>query len=167
MIKFEHLFHALNKKKIRYLIAGGIAVNLYGIERATADIDIIVDLEDANLQRFIDAVKEMGFKPKVPVMIEDFIKKEKRDEWVKEKGMMVFSLLDPKDPFLLLDVFVEMPFNFDKVYKGRRKMKAGKITISVIPLQMLIEMKDKANRPQDIADTFYLKKIKDEWKDES
>jgi len=27
------------------MVAGGIAVNLYGIERATADIDIIVNLE--------------------------------------------------------------------------------------------------------------------------
>lgn len=166
MLKFEHLFHALNRKKVRYLLAGGIAVNLYGIERATADIDIIVDLEDGNLQRFINVVKEMGFKPKVPVMLEDFMKREKRDEWVKEKGMMVFSLFDPKDPFFLLDVFVEMPFDFEQVYKERRKMMAEKITISVIPLQTLIEMKEKANRPQDIADTYYLKKIKDEWKDE-
>ena len=69
----------MNRRKVRYLLAGGIAVNLYGIERATADIDIIVDLEDGNLQRFINVVKEMGFKPKVPVMLEDFLKREKRD----------------------------------------------------------------------------------------
>jgi len=86
-------------------------------------------------------------------MLEDFLKIEKRDEWVKEKDMMVFSLFDPKDPFFLLDVFVEMPFDFEQVYKERRKMKAEKISISVIPLQALIEMKEKANRPQDLADT--------------
>lgn len=102
----------------------------------------------------------MGFKPKVPVLLEDFLKREKRYEWVKEKGMIVFSLFDPKDPFFLLDVFVEMPFDFEQVYKERRKMKAGEITISVIPIQTLIEMKDKTNRPQDIADVFYLRKIK-------
>ena len=130
-------------------------------------MDLIVDIEVGNLKRFVSTMKELGFKPKVPVMVEDFIRKENREKWIHEKGMMVFNLFDPKNPFFLLDVFVEMPFNFDKVYKERRKMKAGKITISVIPLQMLIEMKDKANRPQDIADTFYLKKIKDEWKDES
>jgi len=44
------LFMTSYIKKVRYLLAGGIAVNLYGIERATADIDIIVDLEDDNLK---------------------------------------------------------------------------------------------------------------------
>ena len=31
------------------MVAGGIAVNLYGIERATADIDIVLKLEEKNL----------------------------------------------------------------------------------------------------------------------
>ena len=52
------------------------------------------------------------------------------------------------------------------VYEGRNKIKAGKITIPVIPLNVLIEMKEKADRPQDIADVYYLKKIKKEWGDE-
>lgn len=75
MINFEHLFPTPNRKKVCYLLAGGIAVNLYGIERATADIDIIVDLEEGNLKRFIAAMKELGFRPKVPVSLEDFINK--------------------------------------------------------------------------------------------
>lgn len=37
---FKKLFSQLNANHVRYLVAGGVAVNLYGIERATADIDI-------------------------------------------------------------------------------------------------------------------------------
>lgn len=166
MVRFEALFSALNKKKVRYLLAGGIAVNLYGIERATADIDIVVDLEEGNLKRFIAAVKELGFRPKVPVSLEDFINKENREKWIKEKGMMVFSLFDPKNQFFLLDVFVEIPFDFKTVYKKRRKIKAEKAIISVIPLETLIEMKEKTVRPQDIADVFYLRQIKEEQRNE-
>ena len=166
MIKFQELFSALNKSKVRYLVAGGIAVNLYGIERATADIDLVVDLDENNLERFINAIKELGLKPKVPVRLEDFIKKEKRERWVIEKGMRVFSIFDPKNPYLLLDVFVGEPFNFKKVFEARKEMKAGKTIIPVVPLKALIEMKEKTGRPQDIADAFYLKKIKEEWKDE-
>lgn len=115
MIKFESLFSGLNKAKVRYLVVGGIAVNLYGIERATADIDLVVDLEEGNLNRFIASMKELNFKPKVPVKLEDFANKEKRDVWIKEKGMLVFSLFDPENPFFLLDIFVEIPFNFSAV----------------------------------------------------
>ncbi len=127
MIRLENFFSALNKKRVRYLIAGGMAVNLYGIERATADIDIVIDLKENNLQRFVSAARELKLKPKMPVKLEDLLKKEQRDSWVKEKGMTVFSIYDPKNPFFLLDVFVEMPFDFKKVYDVREKMKAGTI----------------------------------------
>ncbi|MCF6155461.1 MAG: hypothetical protein E3K36_09445 [Candidatus Brocadia sp.] len=164
MIKFESLFSALNKAKVRYLVAGGIAVNLYGIERATADIDLVVDLEENNINRFVAVMKELNFKPKIPVNLDDFIKRENRESWIKDKGMMVFSLFDPKNPFFLLDIFVELPFDFKKVYEAREEMKAGRIIIPVISLKYLIEMKEKSGRPQDIADVFYLKQIKEEWK---
>ena len=163
MINFKNLFSSLNKKKVRYLVAGGIAVNLYGIERATADIDIVVDLEESNLTRFIKIVKELGFRPKIPVRFEDFIKKENREEWINQKRMKVFSVFDPKNSYFLLDIFVDTPFDFNKVYKEREKMKFENIIISVVPMKELIKMKEKAGRPQDRADVFYLKKIMKEW----
>ena len=59
------------------------------------------------------------------VRLEDFIKKEIRESWIREKGMTVFSLFDPKNPFFLLDIFVEMPFNFDVVYEEREERPCG------------------------------------------
>lgn len=163
-MKFQILFSALNGKKIRYIVAGGIAVNLYGIERATADIDLVLDLEERNLHRFVKVLKEIGFRPKMPVKIEDFIKREKREKWVKEKGMKVFSLYNPKYPFLLLDVLIVPTVEFETVFKARERIKAGRIIIPVVPVETLIEMKKKTDRPQDKADVFYLKKILKEWK---
>jgi hypothetical protein len=163
---FKELFCALNKERVKYMIAGGIAVNLYGIERATADIDIIVNLEKSNLLRFADAVKKMGLKPRIPVKLEDFIDDKKREKWISDKGLMVFSLYDPKAPFFLLDVFVAVPFDFSEVYSRRRKMKLEDIIIPVIPIRDLIKMKNNTDRPQDMADVYYLKKILKEWNDE-
>jgi hypothetical protein len=148
------------------MVAGGIAVNLYGIERATADVDIVLQLEKRNLLRFIGVAEKLGLKPKIPVKLEDFIDSEKRKSWRKDKGMMVFSLYDPKNPFFLIDIFTEMPFDFDAVYKQRKKMKFENIFIPVVPIKELIAMKERSGRPQDQADVFYLKKIMDGWKDE-
>jgi len=39
---FKTLFSSLNQASVKYMVAGGIAVNLYGIERATADVDIVL-----------------------------------------------------------------------------------------------------------------------------
>lgn len=163
---FKKIFFTLNQEDIKYLVAGGIAVNLYGIERATADIDIILKLDKKNLLKFVGIAKKLGLKPKVPVKLNDFIDSEKRESWIKDKGMTVFSLYDSKNPFFLLDIFVEIPFNFEKVYKKRKKIKLEDTIIPVVPIKELIEMKEKSNRPQDIADVYYLRKIMEQWKDE-
>lgn len=148
------------------MVAGGVAVNLYGIERATADIDIILKLDKENLLNFVRAAKKLGLKPKAPVKLDDFIDSEKRKSWIADKGMMVFSLYDTKSPFFLLDVFIEIPFDFDEAYKQREKMRFGNTIISVVPIKKLIEMKENSDRPHDRADVFYLKKIIEEWNNE-
>jgi hypothetical protein len=163
---FKDLFSSLNQASIKYMVAGGIAVNLYGIERATADVDIVLKLEKGNLLKFIIAAKKLGLKPKRPVKLDDFIDPEKRKGWIMDKGMMVFSLYDPKNPFFLIDIFTEIPFDFDEVYRQRNRISFENIVIPVVPIKKLIAMKEESDRPQDRADVFYLKKIMLRWKDE-
>jgi hypothetical protein len=107
MLSFLELFDALNSKSVQYLVAGGWAVNLYGIERATGDLDLVVYLEQQNLEKFIEVMEQFRFKPKAPVVMRDFTFEEKRREWRDEKGMIVFSFFDPLNPFVLLDVFID------------------------------------------------------------
>jgi hypothetical protein len=163
---FKDLFSSLNQASIKYMVAGGIAVNLYGIERATADVDIVLEREKRNLSKFIRVAKKLGLKPKIPVKLEDFIDPEKRKSWRMDKGMMVFSLYDPKNPFFLIDIFTEIPFDFDEVYRQRNRISFENIVIPVVPIKKLIAMKEESDRPQDRADVFYLKKIMLRWKDE-
>lgn len=167
MIKLEMIFTELNRKRIRYMVAGGVAVNLYGVERATADIDLIVDLKESNLHRFISVMKKLNFKPSTPTAIEEFADKEKREKWIKLKGMKAFCLRDPKNPFMELDILTEIPFDFDAAYNIRRKMKSGNVTIPVVPIKYLIQMKKITGRPQDRSDVHYLKKIEKEWMDDA
>jgi hypothetical protein len=163
---FKDLFSSLNQASIKYMVAGGIAVNLYGIERATADVDIVLELEKGNLSKFIRVAKKLGLKPKRPVKLDDFIDPERRKGWIMDKGMMVFSLYDPKNPFFLIDIFTEIPFDFDEVYRQRNRISFENIVIPVVPIKKLIAMKEESDRPQDRADVFYLKKIMLRWKDE-
>jgi hypothetical protein len=77
-----------------------------------------------------------------------------------------FTSLCPSGNEFELDVFVEEPFDFDKVYEERKNIKAGNVRIPLVPIKRLIEMKKKVGRPQDIADVYYLRKIEKEWGDE-
>ena len=163
---FKRLFDTLNKAGVKYLVCGGIAVNLYGIERATADIDLAISLDEENLCRFVSAAKKLGLKPKIPVKLEELVEQKKRQEWITNKGMVVFSLYDENAPYFLLDVFIEAQFDFQEIYQRRQELRLGEIAISIAPIDVLIQMKEKTERPQDKADVFYLKKIMGEWKDD-
>ena len=156
---FKTIFSALNQERVKYMVAGGIAVNLYGIERATADLDIVVLLEETNLTKFISVANKLGLKPKVPVRIEDILDPVKRRTWITEKGMRVFSLFDPKNPFFLIDVFTEFTFDFAAVYRRRGRVRLENTAIPLIPLDVLIEMKRGTGRPQDEADVFHLERM--------
>ena len=43
------LFRTLQEAGVRYVVVGGLALNLHGIERSTMDIDLAIALDDDNL----------------------------------------------------------------------------------------------------------------------
>ena len=69
---FERLFKRLNAAKVKYLVIGGVAVNLHGYSRVTVDLDILISLEPSNVRRFVDMIKRLGWKPRVTVDVEAF-----------------------------------------------------------------------------------------------
>jgi len=69
---FIEFLRQLNLGGIRYLVAGGVAVNIHGVERLTGDIDLILETSRANLERFWDLLSEIGFQCRVPIVREQF-----------------------------------------------------------------------------------------------
>lgn len=160
-MQYEKLFRTLNRARVKYLVAGGVAVNLHGIERMTRDIDIMVSFDAGNLKRFFSAIRRLGLRPKVPVRLEDFANAKLREQWRKEKNMLVFSLWDPREPFFLLDVMTEVKLDFDQAYLRRTRVRVGALVVPVLSRQDLIVSKEGTGRPQDRADVYHLKRIKE------
>ncbi len=46
----------LNQHGVRYVVIGGWAINIHGYERATRDIDLIVDVSDDNIAKIKQAL---------------------------------------------------------------------------------------------------------------
>ncbi len=149
---FETLFRALHQKQIDYCVVGGVALVLQGAVRMTADLDLMVALDEPNLTRFVEVIKGLGYKPKVPVAPEDFISAENRASWIAEKGMQVFSFYHPGEMVSLVDVFVYEPVPYREM-RGRIELK--RIDDFIIPVASkpdLIRLKKIAGRPQDLED---------------
>lgn len=158
---FESIFKALEKRRVKYLVIGGIAVNFHGYNRVTGDLDLLVGLDEENLKKFIEAVKSLGWRPRLPVSLEDFTDSEKRKSWIKEKGMKVFSIYNPKKEAEHVDIMTETYLDFDKAYKNKKMISANNIKISLVSIPDLIRLKKIAGRGRDKIDIMALKKIQE------
>lgn len=159
MLDYLGIFKNLNKRKIKYIVVGGMAVNFHGIPRMTYDIDLILDLEDRNLKKFFTLMKKWGFKPKVPVDIMDFTKAEKRLNWIKNKNMKAFNLFNSAWAISEIDIVINTPLDYKKAINNAKYIKLHDVSIPTVSINDLIKMKQKSDRLQDKKDIGNLKKI--------
>lgn len=156
---YEEIFRELNKRRIDYVVVGGVAVVMHGVVRLTADLDLMVHLEEKNLTKFVEVMNELGYKPKVPVKAESFIDPDNRRTWIEEKNMRVFSFYHPKKGIMLIDIFINEPVPYNKIREDAVKMKMGNLLIPTVSIEDLIRLKEISGRPQDIADIEALKRL--------
>ncbi|OGW12537.1 MAG: hypothetical protein A3G93_02845 [Nitrospinae bacterium RIFCSPLOWO2_12_FULL_45_22] len=160
ILYYEEVFSQLNARGVRYLVIGGIAVNLHGIPRMTADLDLMVDLSPANITKLIEALTLLGYSTKAPVDPNDLTDPEIRKKWQEEKHMAVFSFYKTLIPYYQIDILLENPIDFDTAYRDRDIMGTEYLPIPVISLRDLIQVKKLIGRKQDKADIESLKKVK-------
>jgi len=160
ILDYLGIFKELNAKKVKYIVVGGMAVNFYGIPRMTYDIDLLLYLEDRNLRKFLSLLKKWGFKPKVPVDIMDFAKKENRQDWIKNKNMKAFNLVNPGWAISEIDIIINTPVDYEIASKNITHINFQNVIIPTVSIDDLIKMKKASNRRQDKKDIFYLRKVK-------
>ena len=60
--QLKDVFSSFQKNKVKYLVIGGIASVLYGVPRATFDLDILIEATPENTQKLPDALIEAGME---------------------------------------------------------------------------------------------------------
>jgi len=58
--RLKEVFASFQKHEVRYIVIGGIASVLYGVPRATFDLDILIDATPENTKQLLDALIEAG-----------------------------------------------------------------------------------------------------------
>ena len=133
---FSEFIRLLNSEKVKYVILGGWAVNLYANPRATADIDFLIGIDPKNIEKIIAALKKFGFKNVPP-------------EHVREKGNVIRMGRPPTRIELLTGA---TGIEFEECYKKKKQIKMGSLKMNFISKNDLIKNKKAAGRPKDIAD---------------
>lgn len=157
---FEEVFSALNQEKVKYLVVGGVAVNLHGFMRFTGDLDILLLLEDKNLEKMDQVMKKLHYSERLPIKIQSLSDVVKVKKWLKEKNMRAYSFFPPKNNPLQIDVIIEESLKFEDIVDRKIIKKVSGVNIPLVSINDLIKMKKKASRPQDLIDLEALIKLK-------
>jgi len=159
MYYFE-LLEELYKNKARYLIVGGLAVNLHGVPRVTQDIDIVIAIKRDNILKINAILKKLGYKPRLSVNPDDMVDAEKVKDWIANKNLRAFSFYHQKDNYKVVDILLVHPLNFEKAFENKAVKRAKDIEIYIASIDDLMRMKKSTGRRQDSSDIEMLKKVK-------
>ncbi len=156
---FDAIFSALQATGVRYVVVGGIAVNLHGYQRFTKDVDLVVELIPDQTLKALEALQAIGYAPRLPVKLADFANRDIRESWVRDKGMMVFQLYNDR-VHQTVDIFADYPLDFDSLWRESVAVALSTASPRIASIDHLIAMKQRAGRPQDLADIDMLEKLK-------
>jgi len=158
-----NLLKELSKADVKYVICGGVACVLHGVERATYDIDLSVSLEKSNLEKIIEVTKKFGLKPRIPEPVENLFNESKRKEWFENKGALVYTFVSNNTP-LQLDIFLSYPKSYEELFENSEEINIDNVKVTVSSINDLLFVKKLIEplRDKDIIDLKELERIKTE-----
>jgi hypothetical protein len=156
---FMSLFATLSATGARFVVVGGLASILHGVDRTTADIDVVVDLAADPLRGVLAALAAAGYRPMAPVDPADLADPAIRARWQRDQGMQVFSLWDSENRRPTVDILLTTPIPFETLLRDAVDMTFRGTTVKVASIGHLVQLKQHAGRPQDLIDIERLQRI--------
>jgi len=139
---------------VDFILGGGVACVLHGVERVTMDVDVAIHMDSANWDRLIGVMNKLGLLPRAPVRPETLVDPKVRQAIVEEKQALVFTFVHPDEPILQLDVFLRPELSFEALRPHAQPMEIGQVSCQVISPAKLLALKKgiQPQRPKDLLD---------------
>jgi predicted nucleotidyltransferase len=144
-VNFLEFLDCLNKREAKYILIGGLAVIIHGVNRTTGDMDIFIEPSVENANKVLNAINDFGFGS-IGFTIEDIL----NPDIVVQMGRVP----------LRIDILSELPgIIFSKTFEQALELETEGIKIKVIHINDLITNKEIVGRGKDILDVKALKEI--------
>jgi hypothetical protein len=135
--QLQGVFASFQRHDVKYLVIGGIASVLYGVPRATFDLDILIEASAVNSQNLLDALEKAGLGTANLISAEEVLANE----------ITVF-----KD-YVRIDVQTSTPgIQFEEAWPRRETMEFQGQQLLVVSKDDLIASKRAAGREVDLED---------------
>jgi predicted nucleotidyltransferase len=141
---FKEFLNLLNSEKIEYLLIGGYAVGLYGVERPTKDMDVWISTSPQNLDKLIEVLGKFGFR---------------KDQFQRDDFTGTRSVFRMGMPPNRLEVITRISgVDFADCYLRRVEMDVDGVIVPVIDVRDLMRNKLSSGRDRDRDDVKKLEK---------
>ena len=135
--RLKGVFESFQQHNVKYVVIVGIAAVLYGVPRATFDLDILIEATPKNVQRLIDALIDAGMGTATLTNVDEILANE----------ITIF-----KDR-VRIDVQISTPgLEFEAAWEKKQSMEYQGQTFYVVSLDDLIKSKRAAGSDVDIED---------------
>ncbi|MBI3619502.1 nucleotidyl transferase AbiEii/AbiGii toxin family protein [Candidatus Peregrinibacteria bacterium] len=160
MNPYGRIFQSLNEADVRYIVVGGVAMNLLGYPRFTGDIDILLALDKENLVRMEKLMGNMGYQKRLPIDMQELGDEKKVLNLMEQKHLIAFTFHHPDEPQFGIDVIVGESLRFERYAEHRVLVDIWDISIPVVSIDDLIGMKKASGRKKDADDVALLLQLK-------
>lgn len=143
---FIDFVNLCNKYEVEYLVIGGYAVSVHGYPRSTKDLDICIKVSEENALKMVQVINDFGFAS-LKLKKEDFLKRD----FITQLG---------NEP-VRIDILNDLDgVSFEQAWINKKIIDFEDSKINFIGYSELLKVKEKAGRPQDIADISKLRSRK-------
>jgi hypothetical protein len=91
----------------------------------------------------------------------DLAVSEKREDWIRNKHMKAFNLVNPSWAISEIDILIDLPISHDEALEHSSTFVLDDVAVRAVSIEHLIEMKEGTGRAQDQADINHLKRIRE------
>lgn len=144
-----HVWKTLQKHQVIYIMVGGLATNLHGFSRMTADIDVWIKDSLENRKNLRGALEELEIGDIAAIETTQLI-----------PGWTSLPLSSGMELDLMTELAGFKNTDFDECYKLASTATVMEIPIKFLNLTHLINNKKAAGRSKDLIDIIELEKIK-------
>ncbi len=154
----NEILFALTDAEVEFIVGGGVAAVLHGVERVTLDVDVALKMDAANVEKFLQVMTGLALQPRAPVPASDLMSPEAVRRMIEEKHAVVFSFIDPDKPLRHVDIFLTKDLSFDEISADAKAVSVQGRTFRIMSATRLLEIKRSIQPPRD-KDIFDIKAL--------
>ena len=149
--RFLEIIDSLEEEKVDYVLIGGFAVILYGLPRATQDIDIFISQKKENIERLQKALYKVFNNKNVYEITFDELQEYSVIRYGSDEGFSVDILSG-----------IGTAFSYDDLKFKEINIDGHQIKIATV--ETLLKLKGNTLRAIDKSDLLFLKHLLDNRK---